>query len=58
VSIAFSKELFRACFVLILPCFTRSKTPQNVVRKIKNDMTQQTCLNQLEDLSILCSTSS
>jgi hypothetical protein len=52
----FSKELFRACLVRILPRSARSKTPQNVVRKIKNDMTQQTRLTQLEHLSILCST--
>lgn len=52
----FSKELFRACLVRILPRSARSKTPQNVVRKIKNDMTQQTRLSQLEHLSVLCST--
>ena len=52
----FNKELFRACLVRILPRSARSKTPQNVVRKIKNDMTQQTRLSQLEHLAILCST--
>jgi hypothetical protein len=52
----FNKELFRACLVRILPRSARSKTPQNVVRKIKNDMTQQTRLSQLEHLSVLCST--
>ncbi len=52
----FSKELFRACLIRILPRSARSKTPQNVVRKIKNDMTQQTRLSQLEHLSVLCST--
>ncbi|CAF1164023.1 unnamed protein product [Adineta ricciae] len=52
----FNKELFRACLVRILPRSARSKTPQNVVRKIKNDMTQQTRLTQLEHLSVLCST--
>jgi hypothetical protein len=52
----FSKELFRACLIRILPRSSRSKTPQNVVRKIKNDMTQQIRLSQLEHLSVLCST--
>jgi hypothetical protein len=52
----FSKELFRACLIRILPRSARSKTPQNVVRKIKNDMTQQIRLSQLEQLSVLCST--
>lgn len=52
----FNKELFRACLVRVLPRSARSKTPQNVVRKIKNDMTQSTRLTQLEHLSLLCST--
>ncbi|CAF3505753.1 unnamed protein product [Rotaria socialis] len=52
----FNKELFRACLIRILPRSARSKTPQNVVRKIKNDMSQQTRISQLEHLSVLCST--
>ena len=52
----FNKELFRACLIRILPRSAHSKTPENVVRKIKNDMTQQTRLSQLEHLSVLCST--
>jgi hypothetical protein len=52
----FSKELFRACLIRVLTRSARSKTPQNVVRKIKNDMTQSTRLSQLEHLSLLCST--
>ncbi|CAF1525144.1 unnamed protein product [Rotaria sp. Silwood1] len=52
----FNKELFRACLIRILPRSSRTKTPQNVVRKIKNDMSQQTRLIQLEHLSVLCST--
>ena len=52
----FSKELFRACLIRVLPRSARSKTPQNVVRKIKNDMTQPARLTQLEHLSLLCST--
>ncbi|CAF4349448.1 unnamed protein product, partial [Rotaria sp. Silwood2] len=52
----FNKELFRACLIRILPRSARTKTPQNVVRKIKNDMAQQTRLSQLEHLSVLCST--
>ena len=52
----FSKELFRACLIRVLPRSARSKTPQNVVRKIKNDLTQPTHLSQLEHLTLLCST--
>lgn len=52
----FNKELFRACLIRILPRSARTKTPQNVVRKIKNDMSQQTRISQLEHLSVLCST--
>ena len=52
----FNKELFRACLIRILPRSAHSKTPQNIVRKIKNDMTQQTRLSLLEHLSVLCST--
>ena len=54
----FSKEFFRACLIRVLPRSARSKTPQNVVRKIKNDMTQTNRLSQLEHLILLCSTDS
>ena len=52
----FNKEVYCACLIRILPRSARTKTPQNVVRKIKNDMAQQTRLTQLEHLSLLCST--